>query len=292
MNDTYLNEYLNYLKNQKRYSNNTILSYKRDLSLFFSYAKKEQIQQIDYLMIQSYISNLYVNNISTKTISRKLSSLKSYCSYLNKYKNINTNYIEKIDIPKIKKKIPEYLHQEELEKLMKLPLNTTLEIRNALIVNFLYSSGLRLSELTNLKLNDFNYNEFCIKIKGKGAKERIIVFSKKTKELLDLYLTYRTDSETPYLLLNKNKRKLSNRGVELILKKISLKYLGHNKLHPHMLRHTFATKLLNSGMDIRTLQELLGHDSINATQIYTHIAKNELSELYTSFHPRSDNRNV
>ena len=124
-------------------------------------------------------------------------------------------------------------------------------------------------------------------MKGKGNKERIVVYSLKTKELIELYLKGRNDS-CEYLLVNKNGTKLTNRGVELVLTNISKKYLGHDKLHPHMLRHTFATKLLNSGMDIRVLQELLGHDSLSATQIYTHIAKSELIQNYATYHPRSE----
>jgi integrase/recombinase XerC len=206
---------------------------------------------------------------------------------LNKYKNINCDYLINVVLPKKEVNLPEYLHEDELNKILNIPCNNELEIRNALIIHLLYSSGVRLSELTSLKRCDYNREENTFKIRGKGNKERIVIFSSKCKELIDLYLKIRSD-ECEYLLLNKNGEKLSNRGVELILKNISIKYLGHDKLHPHMLRHTFATKLLNNGMDIRTLQMILGHDSLNATQVYTHIAKSELSKIYKNFHPRVD----
>ena len=287
MSELYLNDFSTYLSNEKRYSSHTINAYLRDLNMFFFFIKKEKNDVIDRISVQSYFSKLYVEGISKKTICRKLSSLKSYGKYLNKYKDIKCDFLANITLPKKETTIPEFLHDDELEKILNLTTNNLLEIRNSLIIHILYSSGLRLSELTSLKKDDYNCNENTFKITGKGKKQRIVIFSKRTKELLELYLKNRVD-ECEYLLINKNGTKLTNRGVELILKNISLKYLGHDKLHPHMLRHTFATKLLNNGMDIRVLQELLGHDSLNATQVYTHIAKGELIRIYKSFHPRVD----
>ncbi len=289
MNSVYLEDFYNYISSQKRYSNNTLLAYQKDLTLFFDFIKKENIAKIDHVIIQSYLSSLYLKNQSTTTISRKLSSIKSYAKYLSKFKGINCDFLDKISIPKRQKHLPEYLHKEELDKLLNLPLNNFLNIRNALIINLLYSTGMRLSELTNLKIADYNPNENVFRIIGKGNKERLVIFSNRTKYLIDLYLKERKDTVSPYLLLNKNNDQLSNRGVELILTKLSKQYLGHDKLHPHMLRHTYATKLLNNGIDLRTLQELLGHTNLNATQIYTHIAKEELTELYSNFHPLGDN---
>lgn len=291
MNNLYLEEFYLYLSNQKRYSNHTIMAYKRDLNLFFEFVKKENITDLNFLNVQSYFSSLYLQEKSMKTISRKLSALKSYGKYLTSKYQINTNFLKMINLPKKEKKLPVYLHDNELKILLNLPKNNFLQIRNNLIINLLYSTGIRLSELTNLKLNDYNKNENIFIVKGKGNKQRVVVFSSKCKEAIELYLKYRI-SNSDYLLVNKNNTKLTNRGVELILTNISKKYLGHDKLHPHMLRHTYATKLLNNGMDLRTLQELLGHDSLSATQVYTHVAKNELSELYTTYHPRGDNENL
>lgn len=288
MNNSFINDFLNYLKSQKRYSLNTIKSYEKDLILFFDHLTKEGIVTIDQITIQTYISSLYIKKNAISTIARKLSAIKSYAKYLSKYKDTNCDYIKNITLPKKEKKLPQHLHSDEINKLLNLPLNNILDMRNALIINLLYSSGLRLSELTNLKKEDFSSEQNIIRVKGKGNKERLVIYSNSSKKILDMYLKSRTDSSN-YLLINKNGGKLTNRGVELILKTISKKHLGHDKLHPHMLRHTFATKLLNSGMDIRTLQELLGHESLAATQIYTHIAKNELKELYTTYHPRGDN---
>lgn len=289
MNSEYLDDFFNYLSTQKRYSINTISSYKNDLKFFFEYIKKENIDTINAITIQSYLSHLYISNATMTTISRKLSAIRSYGKYLVKHKEIDCSFLQTIVLPKKSKILPEYIHDDELNILLNLPTNDFLQLRNSLIIHLLYSTGLRLSELTNLKVSDYNNQDPILKVTGKGNKQRIVIFSKKAKELLNSYLELRQTNTTPYLLLNKNDKKLSNRGVELILSNISKKYLGHNKLHPHMLRHTFATKLLNKGMDIRTLQEILGHDSLNATQIYTHLAKKELLELYTTYHPRGDN---
>ena len=289
MNSLYLEEFFLYLTNEKRYSTHTISAYQNDLYSFFHYVKKENIQEINYIVIQSYFSSLYVENISMKTISRKLSSIKSYGKFLSKTKSINCDFLKNVILPKKEKKLPEFLHDEELTKLLNLPCNNFLQLRNSLIINLLYSTGLRLSELTNLKCSDYNQSENIFKVKGKGNKERIVIFSNKSKQLLDDYLKERLMYDGEFLLINKNHKKLTNRGVENILTNISKQYLGHEKLHPHMLRHTFATKLLNKGMDLRALQELLGHESLNATQIYTHLAKNQLSEIYRTYHPRGEN---
>lgn len=288
MNSLYLEEFYNFLITQKRYSNHTVDAYKNDLTSFFNYIKKERTE-INQITVQSYFSYLYVNKLSMKSVSRKLSALKSYAKYLSKHHNIEYDFLKNITLPKKEKRLPEYLHESELEILLNLPQNNFLEIRNSLIIHLLYSTGIRLSELTSLKVDDFNQNDNVFKVRGKGNKQRIVIFSNKTKSILELYLKHRPISDSSYLLLNKNNGKLSNRGVESILTNISKKYLGHKKLHPHMLRHTFATKLLNKGMDIRSLQELLGHDSLTATQIYTHVAQNQLLELYQTYHPRGDN---
>ena len=154
MNDSYLDDFYNYLQNQKRYSINTILAYKRDLKMFFDYIKKENIKKLNTLNIQGYFSSLYIKNISMRTISRKLSALKSYGKYIRKNKNIDTSFLDVITLPKRQKKLPEYLHEDELDVLLNLPINTFLELRNLLIIHLLYSTGLRLSELTNLKVKE------------------------------------------------------------------------------------------------------------------------------------------
>ena len=292
MNKDYLNEFLGYLSTQKRYSKHTINAYKRDINLFFSYVQQENIVEIDKQSIQSYLSFLYIKKSSTATLARKLAALRSYCNYLSKHKNINCNFIKTIILPKKGKSLPDFIHKEDLDILLNLPINSFIELRNSLIIHLLYSTGLRLDELTNLKVKDYDENSTTFRVIGKGNKERIVIFSNKTNILLKEYLKQRIHICEPFLLINKNHTKLSNRGVELILKNISKSYLGHTKLHPHMLRHTFATKLLNKGMDIRSLQELLGHETLAATQIYTHIAKNELLELYTTYHPRGDNSDI
>ena len=200
--------------------------------------------------------------------------------------------MELVTNPKVPKKLPKYLNYNDIEDLLKIPnRQDTLGLRNALILELLYSTGIRVSELSNIRLKDININEREIRILGKGSKERIVIFGKVCLELLNVYVkTSRKkllSKENEYLLLNKNGGKLSVRGIQMIvenvLKESSIKY----NISPHTLRHTFATHLLDAGADLMSVKELLGHDSLSTTSIYTHISNEKLRQVYWNSHPRA-----
>lgn len=288
----YLEEYRKYLKYQKNYSDYTIDSYEEDIVEFFDFLKKEEISllNITYDDIRFFLIELDKKHNKASTVSRKLSSLRGFYKYL-----INNNYIKNnpfslVKMPKKEKKLPRFFYYNELEMLFEVPdMNTPLGQRDRLILEILYASGVRVSELVNIKVSDVNDEE--IKVLGKGNKERISRIGDYAKEILDIYLkdAYQklNVEKVDYLFLNKNGKKLTTRGVRYILDKIIEKTTIGKKISPHMLRHSFATHLLNEGCDILSVQELLGHDSLTATAIYTHVTTDRLKDIYYKTHPRA-----
>ncbi|MBO5375779.1 MAG: tyrosine recombinase XerC [Bacilli bacterium] len=288
----YLEEYRKYLKYQKNYSDNTIDSYEEDIVEFFEFLEKESISLLDikYDDVRFFLIELDKKHNKASTVSRKLSSLRGFYKYL-----INNNYIKNnpfslVKMPKKEKKLPRFFYYNELEMLFEVPdIKTPLGQRDRLILEILYASGVRVSELVNIKISDINDEE--IKILGKGNKERISRIGDYAKEILDMYLNdgYQklNIEKTEYLFLNKNGKKLTTRGIRYILDKIIEKTTIGKKISPHMLRHSFATHLLNEGCDILSVQELLGHDSLTATAIYTHVTTDRLKDIYYKTHPRA-----
>lgn len=286
-----LNEFFDYLENEKRYSPNTVNAYKRDLKDFVDFTKQEGAQEIDELTIKNYLAFLYIENLNKKTISRRISSLKSYYKFLeNKYK-IKRTFINEIKCPKQDKLLPDMIYKDELNKLLNFSMTGKFSFRNKAIIFLLYSSGIRVSELCNITLSSINLDDRYLIATGKGNKTRICPFSKSCKEVLENYLkSEREPLSKPdnfYLLINKFGEKITPRSIENIIKKISLQLFGNTKLHPHIFRHTYATNLLNNGANLRTVQELLGHSSLMTTQIYTHLAKEEIKNIYKVSHPRN-----
>ena len=288
----YLEEYLNYLKYQKNYSDDTIRSYKIDLLELFDYLKKESIDylDIDYDVIRMFLMYLKNSNDKNSTISRKISAYRSFYKYLLNKKIINSNPFLMITLPKKEKHLPRFFYYNELEILFNVPdLNTPIGRRDRLLLEMLYATGVRVSELVNIKLNDITNEQ--IRILGKGNKERIVRFGDYAKTYLNLYLKFGYNelnkNNLEYLFINNNGGKLTTRGVRYILDKIIKKTTIDKKISPHMLRHSFATHLLNEGCDILTVQELLGHESLSATSIYTHITNDRLKEVYFKCHPRA-----
>lgn len=288
----YLNQYLEYLKFQKNYSDDTIKSYENDISSYLEYIKKENIklEQINYDEVRYFLMHLNKENNKSSTISRKISSLRGFYKYLLNKKIVDTNPFCLLALPKKEKKLPRFFYYNELEKLFEVPdINTPLGQRDLLILEILYATGIRVSELVNIKLKDITREE--IRILGKGNKERIVRFGAYAEDVLDLYLDngYKVlnKKNIEYLFLNNNGDKLTTRGIRYILDKIINKTTLDKKISPHMLRHSFATHLLNEGCDILTVQELLGHESLTATSIYTHITNDRLKEVYFKCHPRA-----
>lgn len=304
----YLDDFLNYLKFDLNYSENTIISYKIDINLFLEFleSKKADPLNLDAEIIRKFISNraqhkTYRGSYETKrTICRRLSSLKKFYNYLVKIKSIEHNPFLLITFPKVKAKNPEVLYEKQIIKLLEENDKRTdfLHERDQAILLLMFTSGLRCSELVNLKISDINFNSQTIRIFGKGKKERIVVFSLKAKMAILSYakktrseLEKINNTHSLFLFLNNKGKKLTSRGLEYIFKNIIKKTgldLGIN-LHPHVLRHTFATKLLENGADLRMIQELLGHESINTTQIYTHVSKEGIKNQYDLFFPENVN---
>ena len=275
-----MNEFLNYLKDERNYSDKTILNYKMDLENFYNYINKKNTKKIDFDFLQEYIENLSQKKYSTKSIQRHISSLKSYFKFLYNKNYINVNPAELLCLPKNEIKLPNYLTIIDLEKIYELDLS----LRDKLIVELLYSTGIRLSELVNIKLSDINFYDKTIKVLGKGNKERYVLFGSVCSKLLKEYIN---NENRVYLLLNKNGNKLSERGVEYIIEKIFKSVNVHAKLTPHTLRHTFATHMLDNGCDLVTVQKLLGHSDLSTTSIYTHISNEHLRTTYLQTHPRA-----
>lgn len=292
----YLEEFLNYIEVEKNYSFYTIKNYEEDLLEFYQFLKSEgikKINEVDYSIIRFYLKKMYEKGYAKKTIARHISSLRSFFKYLLKEEIINTNPTTLISNPKQDKKLPNYLNYEEIEEILNIPNpNTKLGKRDRLILELLYSSGIRVSELVAIKLEQIQFSNRTIKILGKGNKERYVLYGRKCEELLNDYLnTARIEllgcKQNHYLLLNKDGNPISTGGVRYILNQV-LKESGL-KLHvsPHTLRHTFATHLLNNGADLKSVQELLGHENLSTTQIYTHVSNERLRAVYLNSHPRA-----
>ena len=285
-----LQEFLNYLETEKRYSINTVLSYKRDLTIFNDYIKQEGIETIDELTIKNYLAFLYIKKMSKKTISRKISSIKSYYKFIDKKYGIKNNFIFNIKNPKKDKLLPELIYKDELQKILNYTPQGKFQYRDKSIISLLYSSGIRVSELCNITLSSIDIENRYLIVTGKGNKTRVCPFSTLCKTDIENYINYernaRAKTNCQYLLINKYGDKLTTRAIENIISNISMKLFNNKKLHPHIFRHTYATNLLNNGADLRIVQELLGHSSLSTTQIYTHLANEEINKVYNISHPR------
>lgn len=292
-----INDFISYLVNEKRYSLYTSKNYEIDIIEFYNYLNdnNKNYLDIDYEFIKGYLVKLYDKKLSRASISRKLSSLRSFYKYLFNNDLINTNPFKYVSTPKKEKKLPRYLGVTELEVLFNIPdLNTSLGQRNKVILEVLYATGIRVSELVSIKISDIDFNNKEIKILGKGNKQRIVCFGDYAKEAIDMFLKdgrlkilNKYNSNCDYLIINGRGKRITTRAIELIINDIVKKAAIKKNISPHMLRHTFATHLLNEGCDILTIEELLGHASLESTQIYTHISNERLRKVYLNCHPRA-----
>ena len=292
--EKHIKEFIKYLQNEKRYPETTITSYQKDLDNYYGFIV---LKKINYLTItkdeiRAYLKYLDQLKYSKTTISRILSTLRHFYQYLMINKIINVNMFKQIRNPKKDKHLPNFLQSDELQKIFdSINLENPLGIRNRLIVELLYASGLRVSELTNLTLDNINVSAKEIKVLGKGSKERIVFFGDYAKKYLELYLEgsrpyLETNKKTRKLLLNNNGDPISTRGIQLVIDNIVRDASLKHNISPHVLRHTFATDLLNNGADLKSVQELLGHSSLSTTQIYTHITNDRLRSVYLKAFPR------
>lgn len=290
----YIDKYLEYLKVVKKYSDLTILSYRDDLTEYYEFLGDNfiNVPEVNYDSASKYLKYLYDKKINKNSISRKLSSIRGFYNYLVKEEIINTNYFNKISNPKKELYLPKFLKDKELDKIFEVcKEDTPINQRNTLIIELLYASGIRVSELVNIKINDINREDKSIKILGKGSKERIVLYNNHTARALDIYLNngyfVLNKKNSNYLILNKNGGKLSERYVRVIIDDLVRKAGLDIKISPHTMRHTFATDMLEEGADLVTVKELLGHESLNTTSIYTHITNEQIRKTYNMAHPRA-----
>lgn len=283
-----MEEFLEYLKVVKKYSQYTIISYRKDIEDYLFYLKENRYNE---LSVNKDIVRMYMENLHTlkkSSIGRHLSSLRSYYNYLVKNNKVDYNYFKDIPNPRKEKGIPNYLDLEQTKTLFtSLKDETLIDKRNNLILEFLYSLGVRVSELVNIKISDIDFSNNSIKVLGKGSKERYVFFGEYADERLKSYLKVRSHSSSPYLFLNKDGNKLSTRYIRKIIDKLILDSGLSKHISPHTLRHTFATDMLNNGADLLTVKELLGHSSLSTTSIYTHVTSARLKEVYNLAHPRA-----
>ena len=285
-----IEEFVTYLGVEKNYAINTIASYERDLLKFLSFLINRNIA--DWLEIESDTVNLFVmglrhSDMSGKSIRRYLSSIRGFFNFLIDNGVMVKNPALSIQAPKIDRVLPKTIDFDDLRNMMNLKTNHYSELRAVLMIELLYSCGLRVSELVGINIKDLDVNEGFVRVMGKGRKARFSPIGSSAINVLETYLTKRPESESDALFLNQKDLRISPRSVQNIVKKRALEVGVSINVHPHMLRHAAATHFLQSSHDLRTVQEFLGHKSIKSTQIYTHLDFLELSKVYDEFHPRA-----
>ncbi len=288
-------DFLDYLKYQKTYSDYTVTSYNNDLEEYLNYLNKEGLnyKDIKYSDIRFFLMYLKEEKkIKSSSISRKLSAIRVFYNYLVNKEIIDNNPFTLVNGPKKEKKLPRYFEYNELEELFDVPdTSTPLGQRDYLILEMLYATGVRVGELVSIKVNDINKYDKTIKILGKGNKERFVAYGEYASDALDKYLKdgrcKLNKNSSDYLFLNHVGGVLTERGVRYILSNIIKETSLTKNISPHMIRHSFATHLLNEGCDLITVQQLLGHSSISATQVYTHVSTDRLKEVYFKSFPRA-----
>ena len=285
-----IKEYLDYLLVEKKLSINTIESYKGDLKYYLDYFDKKSIEKISKKDITKFIESLKDKDLNEKTINHIIGTVKSFHGYFSLYHDIS-NVSENIIRLKTKKTLPKVLTIEEVELILDIDLKTPFDYRNKAMLELMYSSGLRVSELLDLTVNDIDFENDLVKVFGKGSKERIIPIGDYALKALSKYIyEYRNvliKEPTDILFLNNHGTKMSRSGFFKIINKIAEEKSIKKEISPHILRHSFATHMLECGADLRSIQELLGHENMSTTSIYTHVRNDLLRKQYDEFHPRS-----
>lgn len=290
-----VDDYLDYLCYEKNYSNNTIINYNDDICEYLDYIDSEGLdfRNILYSDIRFYLMYLKdTKKDNNSSIDRKLSAIRGFYKYLANNKVVKNNVFSLVSGPKKSKRLPRFFEYNELEELFDAcDLGTSLGQRDRLLLEMLYATGVRVSELVNIKVSDIDEDGHSILVLGKGNKERYVTYGDYCSEILDLYLSdgylKLNTNESCYLFLNNNGGNLTDRGVRYILDRIIKHTSIQKNIFPHMIRHSFATHLLNEGADLLSVQKLLGHESIKATQIYTHVTTDRLKEVYFRSFPRA-----
>ena len=288
--DQNLRSFFNFLIIEKGLSKNTVKAYKTDIKGFIKWINKNNKQSllnIKETSVNQYISYLFSLKLKSSSVNRKISSLKSFYLFLLKKKLIRYSPFSEVISPKQEKYLPASMSESEVEKLLNSPdASKEIEQRDKAMIEMLYATGMRISELVNLKITDIDMNRSVIKVMGKGSKERLIPFGESASEALFNYLKIRKDSSSKEVFISNRGKKITRVAFWQRIKVYLLRENLKISISPHTLRHAFATHLLNRGADLRSVQLLLGHSDLSTTQIYTHIAKQRLGDVLKKHHPR------
>jgi len=290
-----LSEFLNYLRYERNASNHTISSYRRDLQQFLVYLSETggSVRKVDNLQIRGFLAHLHERKLKRSSAARKLAAIRSFFQFGVKRKWVAVNPAREVSTPKQEKHVPSFLSEEEMASFLEVPpTGKPLHLRDRAILELLYASGIRVSELVGANLEDVNLGERLIRVRGKGKKERIVPFGRIAEERLSAYLRARSGLVQDRigekaLFVNYQGSRITSRSVERIVEKYIRLAAVKRKISPHSLRHSFASHLLSRGADLRVIQELLGHESLATTQKYTHINLGQLMDVYRKSHPRS-----
>jgi integrase/recombinase XerC len=287
-------EFLKYLQFEKRYSHHTLLAYTTDLEQFIQFINTEyqltELSEINHSVIRSWIVSLMEQKVTARSVNRKITTLKTFYKFLLRQQKVTQNPMLKVLSPKVSKRLPVFVEKEKMDALLDNTIvDDTFEgKRNKLIIELFYATGIRLSELINLKQTDVDMYASQLKVLGKRNKERIIPFSDALKQEIANYIEAKPISDTEYLFINKNGKKLYEKLVYRIVNSNLALITTANKKSPHVLRHTFATQMLNNGADLNAVKELLGHANLSATQVYTHNTVEKLKNIHKQAHPRGE----
>ncbi len=293
------NKYITYLEVERNASPYTVRNYTSDLLGFFQFLKEkgiDSLKEVDKNVLRDYLRHLMEQGLVKASIARKLSAIRSFYRYLIREEIISTSPVATTSSPKLDKRLPSFLTTDEMTRLLEAPdLSTPQGQRDRALLELLYASGLRVSELANLNLEQVNLNSREIRVWGKGSKERMVLMGEPAARALIAYLNQGRlellgNKRSSALFLNRYGERLTERSVQIEIQEIAEKAGIGKRVHPHMLRHTFATHLLDGGADLRVVQELLGHASLSSTQIYTHVSKSQAKKVYLSAHPMAQEK--
>lgn len=293
-----MNRFIQYMQFEKNYSQHTVANYKRTIEEFLLFMKQQSIPDfaaVSYAAVRVYLTELHEMNLARKTIARKLSTLRSFYRYLTREEIVDQNPFAMASLPKKEKRLPRFLYDEELQQLFQTAeTSTPIGQRNQALLEILYGTGIRVSECSDLSIGDVDFASGTILVFGKGRKERYVPFGSYAQKAVKRYiengrhqLLAKGSVDTDRLFVNFRGGPLTSRGIRVILDDLMKKASLTIHISPHMLRHTFATHLLENGADLRAVQELLGHSHLSSTQVYTHVTKEHLRTIYRDSHPRA-----
>ena len=289
--DRFVHKFINYLQIEKNYSDHTVTNYKIDLKEFSGSIKDKPIEQVTHVDVRLFLARLKEKNFSKRSVARKMACLRSFFKFLHREGYIKTNPAASLSTPKLDKKLPLFMNASDVVKLLESPdASDDMGLRDRAILETLYSTGIRVSELVGLNKEDVDFISGVLKVYGKGKKERLVPVGDKALRAIRAYfekIKVTEINERKPVFLNKSQRRVSDRAVRRIVHKYIHKTSLNESISPHTLRHSFATHMLDRGADLRSVQELLGHANLSTTQIYTHVTTDRLKAIYDKVHPRA-----